>query len=139
MSKAKQSGGGSGELPIETDFRLKQERTFEPKKSAPVERPEIAFIEPPGPDEVEIPEQKQHFDLPVRFGAVPVDNAPLGWEVETRRAEFKVTKFQHAYEDDFRVWHHRRAGRSAADHQERRGVSAQAGERGIDLHEHRDW
>ncbi len=97
MSQAKQRGGGSGELPIETDFRLKQEQTFEPKKSAPVERPEIAFIEPPGPDEVEIPEQKQHFDLPVRFGAVPVDKAPLGWEVETRRAEFKVTKFQHAY------------------------------------------
>jgi DNA modification methylase len=97
MSKAKQSGGGSGELPIETDFRLKQERTFEPKKNVPVERAEIAFIEPPGPDEVEIPEQKQHFDLPVRFGAVPVDKAPLGWEVETRRPEFKVTKFQHAY------------------------------------------
>lgn len=63
----------------------------------PEERPAISFIEPPGPDEVEIPEQKQHFDLPVRFGAVPVDRAPLGWEVETRRAEFKVTKFQHAY------------------------------------------
>jgi DNA modification methylase len=97
MSKANQKGGGGGELPIETDFRLKQERTFEPKKSAPPERPEIAFIEPPGPDEVEIPEQKQHFDLPVRFGAVPVDTAPLGWEVETRRPEYKVTKFQHAY------------------------------------------
>ena len=97
MSKAKQSSGGSGELPIETDFRLQQERTFEPKKIVPVERAEIAFIEPPGPDEVGIPEQKQHFDLPVRFGAVPVDKAPLGWEVETRRAELKVTKFQHAY------------------------------------------
>jgi DNA modification methylase len=96
MSKAKKNGGG-GELPIETDFRLKQERTFEPKKNAPVERPEIAFIEPPGPDEVEIPEQKQHFDLPVRFGAVPVDKEPLGWQVETRRAEFKVTKFQNAF------------------------------------------
>lgn len=58
---------------------------------------EIAFIEPPAQDEVEIPKQKQHFELPVRFGAVPVDEAPLGWEVETRRAEFKVTKFQHAY------------------------------------------
>ena len=58
---------------------------------------EITFIEPPAPDEAEIPEQKQHFQLPVRFGAVPVDEAPLGWEVETRRPEFKVTKFQHAY------------------------------------------
>ena len=58
---------------------------------------EIAFIEPPAPDEVEIPEQKEHFQLPTRFGAVPVDEAPLGWEVETRRREVKVTKFQHAY------------------------------------------
>ena len=33
----------------------------------PVARPAISFIEPPGPDAVEIPEQKQHFDLPVRF------------------------------------------------------------------------
>jgi len=94
MSKAKQSGGGSGELPIETDFRLKQERTFEPKKHVPVERAEIAFIEPPGPDEVEIPEQKQHFKLPARFGAVPLDSEPLGWSVETRPAEFKRTKFR---------------------------------------------
>jgi len=37
------------------------------------------------------------FDLPVRFGAVPVDKEPLGWQVETRRAEFKVTKFQNAF------------------------------------------
>jgi DNA modification methylase len=28
---------------------------------------------------------------------VPVDEAPLGWEIETRRHEVKVTKFQHAY------------------------------------------
>lgn len=59
--------------------------------------PEISFIEPPAPDEAEIPEQKEHFQLPVRFGAVPVDEAPLGWEVETRPHEIKVTKFQHAY------------------------------------------
>ncbi len=58
---------------------------------------EISFIEPPAPDEVEIPEQKQHYRLPTRFGAVPVDEAPLGWEVETRRRETKVTKFEHAY------------------------------------------
>jgi hypothetical protein len=58
---------------------------------------EISFTEPPAPDEVTIPEQKEHFALPVRFGAVPVDEAPLGWEVETRRREVKVTKFQHAY------------------------------------------
>ena len=55
---------------------------------------EIAFIEPPAPDEGSIPEQKEHFQLPTRFGAVPVDEAPLGWEVETRRREVKVTKFQ---------------------------------------------
>jgi hypothetical protein len=58
---------------------------------------EISFIEPPAPDEATIPEQKEHFALPVRFGAVPVDEAPLGWEIETRRRETKVTKFQHAY------------------------------------------
>jgi len=74
----------------------------EPAGSAPgatVSRPpvEIAFIEPPAEEEAGIPEQRQHFELPVRFGSVPVDRAPLGWEIETRRAEFKVTKFQHAY------------------------------------------
>ncbi|MBM3862274.1 MAG: site-specific DNA-methyltransferase, partial [Verrucomicrobia bacterium] len=74
----------------------------EPASSAPgatVSRPpvEIAFIEPPAEEEAGIPEQRQHFELPVRFGSVPVDRAPLGWEIETRRAEFKVTKFQHAY------------------------------------------
>jgi hypothetical protein len=58
---------------------------------------EIHFLEPADPDEVEIPEQKDFYQLPVRFGAVPVDEAPLGWEVETRRRETKVTKFQHAY------------------------------------------
>jgi DNA modification methylase len=74
----------------------------EPAGSAPgatVSRPpvEIAFIEPPAEEEAGIPEQRQHFELPVRFGSVPVDRAPLGWEIETRPAEYKVTKFQHAY------------------------------------------
>ncbi|PIP06234.1 MAG: hypothetical protein COX51_09280 [Syntrophobacteraceae bacterium CG23_combo_of_CG06-09_8_20_14_all_50_8] len=58
---------------------------------------EISFIAPPEADAGGIPEQKEHFQLPTRFGAVPVDEAPLGWEVETRRREVKVTKFQHAY------------------------------------------
>jgi len=62
-----------------------------------IENLEIAFIEPPAPDEASIPEQKEHFQLPTRFGAVPVDEAPLGWEIETRRRETKVTRFQHAY------------------------------------------
>ncbi len=61
------------------------------------EDPKIAFIEPPEAGEGGIPEQKEHFQLPTRFGAVPVDEAPLGWAVETRRREVKVTKFQHAY------------------------------------------
>lgn len=97
MSRKTTRGPGGAELPLETEFRLKQERDYEPKKVPPTERPEISFIEPPGTDEVEIPEQKQHFELPVRFGAVPVDKAPLGWEIETRRAEYKRTNFQHAY------------------------------------------
>jgi DNA modification methylase len=46
---------------------------------------------------VEIPKQTEFYKLPTRFGAVPVDEAPLGWEVETRRRETKVTKFEHAY------------------------------------------
>lgn len=66
------------------------------KTSAKIES-EISFIEPPAPDDVSIPEQKQHFKLPARFGAIPIDEAPLGWEVETRPREVKVTKFQHAY------------------------------------------
>lgn len=99
MDKPKETkkSKGSSELPIEMDFRLAQERAFEPKKSPSVDRPEISFIEPPAPEEVEIPEQKQHFKLPARFGALPLDSEPLGWAVETRPAEFKRTKFQHAY------------------------------------------
>ena len=65
------------------------------KSEKRVENLEISFIAPP--DEASIPEQKEHFQLPTRFGAVPVDEAPLGWEIETRRRETKVTKFQHAY------------------------------------------
>ena len=57
---------------------------------------EIKFVNPET-EAPEIPKQTEFYKLPVRFGAVPVDKAPLGWEVETRRAEFKVTKFQHAY------------------------------------------
>lgn len=71
-----------------------------PEKKSPapdIKATEINFIEPLAPDEELIPEQKEYFKLPTRFGAVPVDEAPLGWEVETRRREVKVTKFQHAY------------------------------------------
>lgn len=67
---------------------------------AKIEKPdnlEISFIQPPDEAIESIPEQKEHFKLPTRFGAVPVDEAPLGWEIETRRHEVKVTKFQHAY------------------------------------------
>jgi hypothetical protein len=65
------------------------------KKNSP--ESEISFIEPPTTDEATIPDQREHFSLPTRFGAVPVDEAPLGWETETRRREVKVTKFQHVY------------------------------------------
>lgn len=69
-------------------------------QKAKTEKPdnlEISFTQPP--DEIidSIPDQKEHFQLPTRFGAVPVDEAPYGWEIETRRHEVKVTKFQHAY------------------------------------------
>ena len=52
-----------------------------PQKKSAADEPEISFIEPPELDEGSIPEQKEHFALPVRFGAVPVDEAPLGWEI----------------------------------------------------------
>jgi DNA modification methylase len=69
-------------------------------------RPEISLIDTPSSPEAarlndtvgqEIPRQTEFYKLPTRFGAVPVDEAPLGWEVETRRRETKVTKFEHAY------------------------------------------
>jgi len=58
---------------------------------------EISFIEPPTTDEATIPEQREHFSLPARFGAIPVDDAPLGWEKETRPRQVQVTRFQHVY------------------------------------------
>ena len=59
---------------------------------------EISIGDPSKPaPEIEIPRQPEFYQLPARFGAVPVDEAPLGWEVETRRRETKVTKFEHAY------------------------------------------
>jgi hypothetical protein len=75
----------------------RKKRFTRPEEASPDKDVTMSFIEPPGPDEITIPEQKEHFALPVRFGAVPVDEAPLGWEVETRAHEVKVTKFQHAF------------------------------------------
>lgn len=40
---------------------------------------------------------KPEIRLPARFGSVPVDETPMGWEVETRQRQTKVTRFQHAY------------------------------------------
>ena len=57
---------------------------------------ELKFIEPEI-EEIDIPEQKEFYELPVRFGAIPLDEAPLGWEVETRRKQTKITKFEHAF------------------------------------------
>ena len=57
---------------------------------------EIKFVAP-AQEAVEIPKQPEFYKLPVRFGSVPVDEAPLGWEVETRARQTKVTRFQHAY------------------------------------------
>lgn len=56
----------------------------------------IELVENAG-SEIEIPQQQEFYKIPARFGAVPVDEAPLGWEVETRRRETKITKFEHAY------------------------------------------
>lgn len=58
---------------------------------------EIKFVDLPDEESIEIPEQKEFYEIPRRFGSVPVDAAPIGWETVTRRAETKITKFQHAY------------------------------------------
>ena len=63
-------------------------------KDRPVD--EIKFITPE-PEPAEIPKQPEFYKLPVRFGSVPVDEAPLGWEIVTRERQTKVTRFQHAY------------------------------------------
>ena len=78
----------------------KADEVFAAPMEEKIEKPdnlEISFIQPSEELRNSIPEQKEHFQLPTRFGAVPVDEAPLGWEIETRRHEVKVTKFQHAY------------------------------------------
>ncbi len=49
------------------------------------------------PVEVEIPKQEEFYKLPRRFGSVPVDEAPLGWETIVKPAEVKVTKFENVY------------------------------------------
>jgi DNA modification methylase len=58
---------------------------------------EISLIDSQKPAEIEIPKQPEFYRMPTRFGAVPVDELPLGSEVETRRRETKVTRFEHAY------------------------------------------
>ncbi len=40
----------------------------------------------PEPEEVDIPVQEEFYQMPTRFGNVPVDKAPLGWD-EQRRFE----------------------------------------------------
>lgn len=60
------------------------------------QKSEPVSIEIPG-GEAEIPQQADFYRLPARFGAIPLDEAPLGYEVEVRRRETKVTRFEHAY------------------------------------------
>ncbi len=59
------------------------------------DQPEISIADPN--QQIEIPKQDDFYKLPARFGSVPIDEAPLGWEVELRRKETKITKFEHAY------------------------------------------
>lgn len=60
------------------------------------QKSEPVSIEIPGA-EAEIPQQADFYRLPARFGAIPLDEAPLGYEIEIRRRETKVTRFEHAY------------------------------------------
>jgi DNA modification methylase len=55
------------------------------------------ILQPQIEAEIEIPDQSDFYKLPARFGAIPLDEAPLGYEVETKRRETKKTKFEHAY------------------------------------------
>ena len=71
---------------------LKEEKTDKNN----LEGDELKFFEPEI-EEIDIPEQKEFYELPVRFGAIPLDEAPFGWEVETRRKQTKITKFEHAF------------------------------------------
>jgi DNA modification methylase len=63
------------------------------KESTKVKPVPVAPVEA----EIEIPDQPDFYKLPSRFGAIPLDEAPLGYEVETKRRETKKTKFEHAY------------------------------------------
>ena len=67
------------------------------QEKVPPQDSEISFIEPPSIDEATIPEQKEYFALPARFGAIPLDEEPLGWVKETRPRQKQVTRFQHIY------------------------------------------
>src|SRR5437016_4332677 len=57
----------------------------------------VAAVSPNVEAEIEIPDQSDFYKLPARFGAIPLDEAPLGYEVETKRRETKKTKLEHAY------------------------------------------
>src|ERR1700722_9569562 len=65
--------------------------------STPQAKGKTAVEAQPPPAEIEIPNQADFYKLPARFGALPLDEAPLGYEIETKRRETKVTKFEHAY------------------------------------------
>src|SRR5665213_632233 len=47
--------------------------------------------------EESVPRQEAFYKLPARFGALPLDEMPLGYEIVTREAETKITKFAHPY------------------------------------------
>lgn len=59
-----------------------------PKKRKTVTSQEIAAIEPQAQfnnvEEPEIPVQEEFYQMPTRFGNVPVDIAPLGWDAQRR-------------------------------------------------------
>ena len=58
----------------------RQKKPATSAKRPPKLETEIAFIEPPASDEVEIPEQKEHHQLPTRFGkGGPGGPQPQSW------------------------------------------------------------
>jgi len=79
----RRTDSGGQELPIKTEFRLKQERFLEPSGAARAEREAGTNIAPPS-GQVLLPEQKAFFKIPARFGHVPVAQEPLGYDHERR-------------------------------------------------------
>lgn len=72
------------------------DEVFAAPQKAKTEKPEnleISFIQPPDEIVESIPEQKEHFQLPTRFGAVPVDEALMDGKLKRAVTKSKLQSF----------------------------------------------